>query len=73
MLTEKDMQALCNDLMAKRNRLADLHRLKARMELDTIQRETDAYMNGLYDAMKAIQKKMKAPVPETSGEEEEAE
>ena len=71
MLPDK-LQEICNSLMAKRNRKADIDRLRVKAELDTIQRETDAYMDGLYDAMKAIQKKMKATVPETSGEEEDA-
>ena len=57
MLPDK-LQEICNSLMAKRNRKADIDRLRVKAELDTIQRETDAYMDGIYDAIKKLQQEL---------------
>ena len=53
MLPDK-LQAISDRLMEKRNRKADIARVKAQAELDTIQRETDAYFDGIYDALRAV-------------------
>ncbi len=53
MLPDK-LQAICDRLIDKRNRKAGIARVKAMAELDTIQRETDAYFDGVYDAMRAL-------------------
>lgn len=54
MLPDK-LQAISDRLMEKRNRKADIARVKAQAELDTIQRETDAYFDGVYDALRAVE------------------
>lgn len=53
MLPDK-LQAISDRLMKKRNCKADIARVKAQAELDTIQRETDAYFDGIYDALRAV-------------------
>lgn len=54
MLPDK-LQAICDRLIDKRNRKADIARTKAMAELDTIQRESDAYFDGVYDALRQVQ------------------
>lgn len=54
MLSEK-LQAICDRLTEKQRRKADIARVKAQKEIETIQRESDAYYDGVYDALKALQ------------------
>lgn len=54
MLPEK-LQEISDRLMEKRERKATIARVKAQAELDTIQRETDAYFDGVYDALRAVE------------------
>lgn len=54
MLPEK-LQAISDRLMDKRSRKADIARAKALAELETIQRESAAYFDGVYDALRAVQ------------------
>jgi hypothetical protein len=53
MLPDK-LQAISDRLMEKRERKATIARVKAQAELDTIQRETDAYYDGIYDTLRAV-------------------
>lgn len=57
MLPEK-LQAIEDRLMEKRERKATIARVKAQAEIDTIQRETDAYFDGIYDALRAVEKEL---------------
>lgn len=51
----ENLQAICNRLIEKRNLQANIARVKAQAEIDTIQRETDAYSEGVHDALRALQ------------------
>lgn len=56
MLTDK-MRAIYDRLVDKHNRKATIARVKAQAEIETIQREHEAYMDGVYDALRAIEEK----------------
>lgn len=52
---DEKLQAIHARLIEKRERKATIARVKAQAELDTIQRETDAYCDGVYDALRAVE------------------
>lgn len=58
MISDK-LQAISDRLMEKRERKATIARVKAQAEIDTIQRETDAYFDGMYDALRAVEEVLK--------------
>lgn len=51
----ENLQEICDHLTAKRAHKADIARAKAHAEIETIQRESDAYYDGVYDALRAFQ------------------
>lgn len=53
-LTAKDLDNILNQLTAKRERKKEIALAKAQAEIQTIQREADAYWDGLYDAIRAV-------------------
>ena len=61
-MTDKELNAILNELTAKRDQKKQIALAKAQAEIQTIQRETDAYWGGAYDAVKAI----KATIPTPS-------
>lgn len=54
MLTDK-MLKIYESLVEKHNRKAIIARVKAQAEIETIQREHEAYMDGVHDALRAAQ------------------
>lgn len=54
MLSEK-LQAIHNRLIEKKVRKADIARIKANAEIEAIQREEDAYCDGVYDALREVE------------------
>lgn len=54
MLTPKDLDKIIEDLERKRQHKKDIQIAKAKAELDAINRETDAYYDGVYDTIKAV-------------------
>lgn len=54
MLTPKALDKILDDLSRKRQYKKDIQIAKAKAELDAINRETDAYYDGVYDAIKAV-------------------
>ena len=54
MLTSKELEAILDDLDRKRQHKKDIQLAKAKAEMDAINRETDAYFDGAYDAIKAV-------------------
>lgn len=53
-LTE-ELQKIYNALIEKKERKANIARIKANAELEAIQREEDAYCDGVYDALRAVE------------------
>ena len=53
-MTEKELDNICNQLELERQIKQDIQMIKAKAELDTITRETVAYYDGLYDAIKSV-------------------
>ena len=54
MLTDK-MLKIYESLVDKHNRKATIARVKAQAEIETIQREHEAYMDGVHDALRAVE------------------
>lgn len=54
MLPDK-LQAICDRLVEKRERKATIARVKAQAEIEAIQREKDSYIDGVYDALRAVE------------------
>lgn len=59
-MTTKDIDAIIDRLTSIREHKKQISLAKAQAEIQTIQRETDAYWDGMYDFMKAV----KALLPE---------
>lgn len=53
-MTTKDLEAIHTKLIAARSRKKDLDLMKARAEIEAIQRECDAYYDGVADTLKAV-------------------
>lgn len=53
-ITPKDLDDIRNRLTAIREQKKAIALAKAQAEIETIQRETEAYWDGLYDALKAV-------------------
>ncbi len=53
-MTDKDLDAIRKQLEMERLRKQDIQFIKAKAEMDTINRETTAYYDGVYDALKAV-------------------
>lgn len=60
-MTAKELDAILADLDKKRQHKKDIQLAKAQAEINTIHRESEAYFDGLYDAIKAV----KALLPDT--------
>ena len=53
-MTTKDLDAIMDKLTSKREQKKQIALTKAQAEIQTIQRETDAYWDGMYDFCKAV-------------------
>lgn len=53
-MTKKDLEAIEAKLTARRIQKKEIALAKAQAEINTIQREADAYWDGVYDALKAV-------------------
>lgn len=53
-MTKKDLEAIEAKLTARRTQKKEIALAKAQAEINTIQREADAYWDGVYDALKAV-------------------
>lgn len=49
-----DFDKILDDLEKGRNRKRDMALVKAHAEIDSINREYEAYLDGIYDAVKVI-------------------
>ena len=58
-MTTAEFDAIQQVLINKMSRKKDIALATARKELDAIQREYDAYFDGVYDALKAVRNAMK--------------
>ena len=53
-MTVKDLDTIMDRLTRNREQKKQIELAKAQAEIQTIQRETDAYWDGLYDFLKAV-------------------
>ena len=58
-MTTAEFDAIQKALINKMSRKKDIALAAAQKEIDTIQREYDAYFDGVYDALKAVRNAMK--------------
>lgn len=61
-MDNKQLDAILADLERKRQRKKEIQLAKAQAEISAIHRESEAYYDGLYDAIKAV----KALLPDTA-------
>lgn len=54
-MTNKELDIIRNRLEQERQRKQDIQMIKAKAEMDNINRETVAYYDGVYDALKAVE------------------
>lgn len=54
-MTNKELDIIRNRLEQERQRKQDIQMIKAKTEIDNISRETTAYYDGVYDALKAVE------------------
>lgn len=54
-MTNKELDIIRNQLELERQRKQDIQMIKAKAEMDNISRETTAYYDGVYDALKAVE------------------
>ena len=64
-MTVKELDAILADLEKKRQHKKDIQIAKAQAEIATIYRESEAYFDGVYDAIKAVKAIMPEPPKET--------
>lgn len=57
-MTVKDLDAIMDRLTHIREKKKQIALTKAQAEIQTIQRETDAYWDGMWDFMKAVKELM---------------
>ena len=67
-MTKKDLDAIMDRLTHIREQKKQIAITKAQAEIQTIQRETDAYWDGMWDFMKAV----KELLPEVKDGDENA-
>jgi hypothetical protein len=60
-MTVKELDDIIKDLDNKRQRKRELQKAKAQAELSAIDREYEAYFDGIYDAIKAVKAIMPEP------------
>lgn len=60
-MTVKELDAILADLEKKRQHKKDIQIAKAQAEISAIHRESEAYFDGLYDAIKAVKAIMPEP------------
>ena len=53
-MTDKDLKEIREKLEAKAGHKRDIALAKAQKEVDTINREYDAYWDGVYEALRAV-------------------
>lgn len=68
-ITAKDLDAILDKLSSRRDLKKQVALAKAQAEIQTIQREADAYWDGLYDAIKAVKEILPPPIKENGGAE----
>lgn len=68
-ITAKDLDAILDKLSSRRDLKKQVALAKAQAEIQTIQREADAYWDGLYDAIKAVKEILPPPTKENGGAE----
>jgi len=54
-MTDKELDKIRQRLELERQRKQDIQLIKAKAEMDNISRETTAYYDGVYDALKAVE------------------
>lgn len=60
-MTDKELDAIRDLLDTKRQQKRDIALAKAQKEIDTINREYEAYWDGIYDAIKAVKAVLSEP------------
>lgn len=60
-MTDKQLEEIMTRLTSANKHKTQIQLAKANAEITTIQREADAYWNGVYDALKEIKKAMPQP------------
>ena len=53
-MTENELQVIHETLIREKERKQEIAIVKAQIEIEAIRRETDAYCNGVYDALRAV-------------------
>lgn len=57
-MTEKNFDAILQGLYDKRKRRDEYRMMVLKAEIDNVVKETDAYYDGLHDAIKSIQERL---------------
>lgn len=70
-ITAKDLDAILDKLSSRRDLKKQVALAKAQAEIQTIQREADAYWDGLYDAIKAVKEILPPPIKENGKAKQE--
>lgn len=68
-ITAKDLDAILDKLSSRRDLKKQVALAKAQAEIQTIQREADAYWDGLYDAIKAVKEILPPSTKKNDGAE----
>lgn len=68
-ITAKDLDAILDKLSSRRDLKKQVALAKAQAEIQTIQREADAYLDGLHDAIRAVKGILPPPTKENGGAE----
>ena len=60
-MTTKELDSIMDRLTSAREHKKQIQLAKANAEIQTIQREADAYWNGVYDALKEVKNALPMP------------
>ena len=60
-MTDKELDSIMTRLTSAHDHKKQIQLAKANAEIATIQREADAYWNGVYDALKEVRNAMPQP------------
>ena len=63
-MTTKDLEVIVDQLTSRREHKKQIQLTKAKAEIETIQREAEAYWDGIYDAIKAVKNILPDPPKE---------
>ncbi len=63
-MTTKDLEVIADQLTSRREHKKQIQLTKAKAEIETIQREAEAYWDGIYDAIKAVKNILPDPPKE---------